>query len=401
MNLFNIDTSKKYLLAISGGPDSIFLLCNIVKIIDPKNLVVCHVNYNFRSDSINDQKIVINLCKKFDLKLEILNINKDYSLLKENFESWARFQRYDFFNKIAKKYQIYNLLVAHNFNDLIETYLLQLQRNNLVDYYGLKTVSHYKELVVYRLLLDIKKSEILDYLQTNQISYAIDSTNTDIKYQRNKIRSIIDESIFIDIKNQIDIDNKKLETIKKIVNNYLEHNLTNKELILNKELFLLESNIIKRIIYKYFKLINKEKLLINRSNKTISEVAKRLVESNKSFWKINLNDHSLIKDYKKLFVIKNSLLEAKTIIISNLDDLANQTSFKDIKEIEQIIVREKNFSYVISNDYELYKSITTIRNKKTNRYFIDRKISYKTRFLAPVVYNIKDKIILNKVKKHY
>lgn len=401
MNLFNIDTNKKYLLAISGGPDSVFLLCNIVKIIDPKNLVVCHVNYNFRSDSINDQKIVINLCKKFDLKLEILNINKDYSLLKENFESWARFQRYDFFNKIAKKYQIYNLLVAHNFNDLIETYLLQLQRNNLVDYYGLKTVSHYKELVVYRPLLDIKKSEILDYLKTNQISYAIDSTNTDIKYQRNKIRSIIDESIFIDIKNQIDIDNNKLETIKKIVNNYLEHNLTNKELILNKELFLLESNIIKRIIYKYFKLINKEKLLINRSNKTISEVAKRLVESNKSFWKINLNDHSLIKDYKKLFVIKNSLLEAKTIIINNLDDLANQTSFKDIKEIEQIIVRERNFSYVISNDYELYKSITTIRNKKTNRYFIDRKISYKTRFLTPVVYNIKDKIILNKVKKHY
>ncbi|WP_369024472.1 tRNA lysidine(34) synthetase TilS [Mycoplasma capricolum] len=401
MNLFNIDTNKKYLLAISGGPDSVFLLCNIVKTIDSKNLVVCHVNYNFRSDSINDQKIVINLCKKFDLKLEILNINKDYSLLKENFESWARFQRYDFFNKIAKKYQIYNLLVAHNFNDLIETYLLQLQRNNLVDYYGLKTVSHYKDLVVYRPLLDIKKSEILDYLKTNQISYAIDSTNTDIKYQRNKIRSIIDESIFIDIKNQIDIDNKKLETIKKIVNNYLEHNLTNKELILNKELFLLESNIIKRIIYKYFKLINKEKLLINRSNKTISEVAKRLVESNKSFWKINLNDHSLIKDYKKLFVIKNSLLEAKTIIINNLDDLANQTSFKDIKEIEQIIVREKKFSYVISNDYELYKSITTIRNKKTNRYFIDRKISYKTRFLAPVVYNIKDKIILNKVKKHY
>ncbi|WP_434324584.1 tRNA lysidine(34) synthetase TilS [Mycoplasma capricolum] len=401
MNLFNIDTNKKYLLAISGGPDSVFLLCNIVKIIDSKNLVVCHVNYNFRSDSINDQKIVINLCKKFDLKLEILNINKDYSLLKENFESWSRFQRYDFFNKIAKKYQIYNLLVAHNFNDLIETYLLQLQRNNLVDYYGLKTVSHYKDLVVCRPLLDIKKSEILDYLKTNQISYAIDSTNTDIKYQRNKIRSIIDESIFIDIKNQIDIDNKKLETIKKIVNNYLEHNLTNKELILNKELFLLESNIIKRIIYKYFKLINKEKLLINRSNKTISEVAKRLVESNKSFWKINLNDHSLIKDYKKLFVIKNSLLEAKTIIINNLDDLANQTSFKDIKEIEQIIVREKKFSYVISNDYEAYKSITTIRNKKTNRYFIDRKISYKTRFLAPVVYNIKDKIILNKVKKHY
>ncbi|SRX63794.1 tRNA lysidine(34) synthetase TilS [Mycoplasma mycoides subsp. capri] len=49
----------------------------------------------------------------------------------------------------------------------------------------------------------------------------------------------------------------------------------------------------------------------------------------------------------------------------------------------------------------MYKSITTIANKKTNRYFIDRKISYKTRLLSPVVYNVKDKVILNKIKKHY
>lgn len=136
MNLSNINKFEKYLIAVSGGPDSVFLLCNVIKIIDPNNLVVCHVNYNFRSDSNIDQKIVSDLCKKFNLKLELLNIQKNYDLLKENFESWAREKRYDFFNKIAKKYNIYNLLVAHNLNDLIETYLLQLQRNNLVDYYG-------------------------------------------------------------------------------------------------------------------------------------------------------------------------------------------------------------------------------------------------------------------------
>ncbi|WFQ93151.1 tRNA lysidine(34) synthetase TilS [Mycoplasma feriruminatoris] len=401
MNLSNINKFEKYLIAVSGGPDSVFLLCNVIKIIDPNNLVVCHVNYNFRSDSNIDQKIVSDLCKKFNLKLELLNIQKNYDLLKENFESWAREKRYDFFNKIAKKYNIYNLLVAHNLNDLIETYLLQLQRNNLVDYYGLRTVSTYKDLVVYRPLLDVKKSEILNYLHTNKISYAIDSTNSDTKYQRNKIRSTLNENSFTKIKNQINKANDNLKNIKKIVDNYLNENIIDNELILNKDLFLLDDDCIKRIIYQYFKLVNKENLLLNRSNKTISEIAKRLVSSNKSYWKINLNDHSLIKDYNKLFIIKNSLLEVKTITINNIDDLINQTSFKNIKEIEQIILKERNFSYVISNDYDYYKSITTIKNKKTNRFFIERKISYKTRFFSPVVFNIKDKVILNKIKKHY
>ncbi|WFQ91455.1 tRNA(Ile)-lysidine synthase [Mycoplasma feriruminatoris] len=401
MNLSNINKFEKYLIAVSGGPDSVFLLCNVIKIIDPNNLVVCHVNYNFRSDSNIDQKIVSDLCKKFNLKLELLNIQKNYDLLKENFESWAREKRYDFFNKIAKKYNIYNLLVAHNLNDLIETYLLQLQRNNLVDYYGLRTVSTYKDLVVYRPLLDVKKSEILNYLHTNKISYAIDSTNSDTKYQRNKIRSTLNENSFTKIKKQINKANDSLKNIKKIVDNYLNENIIDNELILNKDLFLLDDDCIKRIIYQYFKLVNKENLLLNRSNKTISEIAKRLVSSNKSYWKINLNDHSLIKDYNKLFIIKNSLLEVKTITINNIDDLINQTSFKNIKEIEQIILKERNFSYVISNDYDYYKSITTIKNKKTNRFFIERKISYKTRFFSPVVFNIKDKVILNKIKKHY
>ncbi|CBW53766.1 tRNA(Ile) lysidine synthase [Mycoplasma mycoides subsp. capri LC str. 95010] len=401
MSLFNINKSKKYLIAVSGGPDSVFLLCNVVKLVEPNNLVACHVNYNFRSDSNNDQMIVTNLCKQLNLKLEILNINKDYSLLKQNFESWARVQRYDFFNMIASKYQIYNLLVAHNLNDLIETYLLQLQRNNLVDYYGLRPVSHYKDLVVYRPLLDIKKSQILSYLDTNKISYAIDSTNSDTKYQRNKIRATLNENNFTKILDQINKANNNLNSIKKIVDNYLKNNIINNELNLTKELFLLDQTYIQRIIYTYFKLINKENLLLNRSNKTIIEIVKRLVNSNKNYWKINLNDHSLIKDYNKLFVIKNSLLEPKTIIINDLNDLINQTTFKNIKEIEQIILKDKNFSYVITNNYEMYKSITTIANKKTNRYFIDRKISYKTRLLSPVVYNVKDKVILNKIKKHY
>lgn len=138
MNNLNIDSTKKYLVAVSGGSDSIFLLNNILKKIDKKNIIVCHVNYNFRVDSNIDQKIVQDFCLEHNLKLEILNVNQNYLELKTNFESWARTLRYDFFNEIANKYNIFNLLVAHNLNDLIETYLLQKQRNNQVNYYGLK-----------------------------------------------------------------------------------------------------------------------------------------------------------------------------------------------------------------------------------------------------------------------
>lgn len=401
MNNLNIDSTKKYLVAVSGGSDSIFLLNNILKKIDKKNIVVCHVNYNFRVDSNIDQKIVQDFCLEHNLKLEILNVNQNYLELKTNFESWARTLRYDFFNEIANKYNIFNLLVAHNLNDLIETYLLQKQRNNQVNYYGLKTQSKYKDMNIHRIMLDIKKSYILNYLDNHNIKYAIDSTNLDNKYERNKIRSTLNEDDFNTLLEEIKTKNQQLDKINKIVDKYLKNNLVNDELELNKDLFSLEHNVIQRIIYNYFKVIKKEELLLNRSNKTIVEITKTLVNSKKNFWKITLNEYSLIKDYDKLFLISNELLKPRTLIINNLDDLINQTMFENINQIEQIIFNQRDFSYIITNDYEKYKLETTIDNKKTNRYLIDRKIRYKSRILNPIVYNKDKKIILNKIKKYY
>ncbi|EOA07219.1 tRNA(Ile)-lysidine synthase [Mycoplasma yeatsii 13926] len=401
MNNLNIDSTKKYLVAVSGGPDSIFLLSNILKNIDNKNIVVCHVNYNFRVDSNIDQQIVQDFCLQHNLKLEILNVSQDYLELKTNFESWARTLRYDFFNEIANKYNIFNLLVAHNLNDLIETYLLQKQRNNEVNYYGLKNKSKYKDMTIYRIMLNIKKSYIINYLDTNNIKYAIDSTNSDIKYERNKIRSNLNEDDFDTLLEEIKIKNDQLNEINKIVDKYLKNNLIDDELELNKELFSFKNNVIQRIVYNYFKSIKKEELLLNRSNKTIVEITKTLINSKKNYWKITLNEYSLIKDYDKLFLISNKLLEPKTLIINNLDDLINQTMFDNIDQIEQIIFNQRDFSYIITNDYEKYKLETTIDNKKTNRYLIDRKIRYKSRILNPVVYNKDKKIILNKIKKYH
>ncbi len=61
-----------YLLAISGGPDSMFLLNEYKK----SNIIVAHVNYNLRKSSTRDQKIVEDFCNKHNIEVRVLNITK-------------------------------------------------------------------------------------------------------------------------------------------------------------------------------------------------------------------------------------------------------------------------------------------------------------------------------------
>ncbi|SYV96652.1 Uncharacterised protein, partial [Mycoplasma putrefaciens] len=75
-----------------------------------------------------------------------------------------------------------------------------------------------------------------------------------------------------------------MEKINQIVDNFLDENLVNDELELTKQLYEFDHQVVQRIIYNYFKKINKEHLLINRSNKTIVEITKTLISSKKNFW---------------------------------------------------------------------------------------------------------------------
>jgi bifunctional protein TilS/HprT len=56
------------------------------------------------------------------------------SIPKGNFQDQARQIRYTFFQQLAIKYQTKYIIVAHHFDDHLETYLLQKQRRSLVDY---------------------------------------------------------------------------------------------------------------------------------------------------------------------------------------------------------------------------------------------------------------------------
>ncbi|QZX49107.1 tRNA lysidine(34) synthetase TilS [Mycoplasma sp. E35C] len=175
--------NKKYLIGVSGGPDSMYLL-NQYK---DQILVVCHVNYNKRASSLRDEIIVKNYCNKHNIKLEILSLDKNFNYT-ENFQAQARKLRYDFFIEISKKYQINDCLIAHQQDDFLESAIMQYSRNKDLLFYGLHEFSNYKNLKIHRPLLGISKKEIISFLEQNNIAYGIDESNFTPTYERNKIR---------------------------------------------------------------------------------------------------------------------------------------------------------------------------------------------------------------------
>ncbi|ATZ16877.1 tRNA(Ile)-lysidine synthase [Williamsoniiplasma luminosum] len=390
--------NNKYLIGVSGGPDSMFLLSELVKQ-KPKEIVVCHVNYNFRSDSINDQKIVEEFCNQHDLILEVKVIDPlIYQASNFNFEAWAREERYNFFCEMGEKYQINNLLIAHNQNDHIETYLMQLRRQNLNSYWGIQKVSTYKNMTVIRPMLDFKKSEILKKLEAEKIPYVIDVTNFDQRYERNKIRSSLKESDFDQYMDEILMKNKQLEVEIKQAKKYVEKNLIEDELRIDKNFSKLEDDLIQRIVYQYFEKLDKTYLLHNRKKQTIVEISKRLKTTTKPFWKIEIGDFFLIKDFAIIYLLYKDSIQIKSFIINNPDELYLVEEFINDRDLLHKIREDKeNYPYIITNDFEHYKMVTNYKNKKMNRYLIDQKISYKNRIYKAVVYNIKNLKVLNSI----
>jgi len=96
--------------------------------------VVAHVNYKKRENSDYDEKLVRNYCQKHFLACEVYQVKGSEYNSTSNFQDRARKIRYDFFQKLANKYQTKYIVVAHHLDDHLETYLLQKQRNSLVEH---------------------------------------------------------------------------------------------------------------------------------------------------------------------------------------------------------------------------------------------------------------------------
>ena len=129
----DLDKNKKYLLACSFGPDSMALF-HMLKV-QGYNFMVAHVNYNVRPEAKYETDTLNAICAQNDIEIEIYSCK--FSIFSGNFESKARDIRYNFFKEIYYKNNIDALLVAHQQDDVIETYFLQQKRGGYFDNFGI------------------------------------------------------------------------------------------------------------------------------------------------------------------------------------------------------------------------------------------------------------------------
>ncbi len=178
--------NHKILAAISGGIDSmvmLHLLCKANYIPD-----IVHCNFKLRNtESDEDEKFVVNEAKKLNVKIHTKNFNTVEFSRKENIsiQMAARELRYNWFGKLAEIYNYSGIAIAHNRDDLVETVLINLMRGTGIK--GLTGIKARQDIII-RPMLFASRNEIENYAKKESIKFREDSSNEDIKYQRNLIR---------------------------------------------------------------------------------------------------------------------------------------------------------------------------------------------------------------------
>ena len=199
------------LLAFSHGIDSTALFYILQEAGVKFDLAI--VNHNAREQSKFEVESAKKLASKFGKKIYIKSVN----LGKSNFEKNAREARYEFFGEICQKYGYENLILAHQFDDKFEWFLMQLGKGaGLKELFGMSELEKRERFWLVRPLLNLRKKELQNYLDERGLRYFVDETNLEGKLKRsfefletdrqNLLPNItkIDDEIFI-IKNDSNV----------------------------------------------------------------------------------------------------------------------------------------------------------------------------------------------------
>jgi tRNA(Ile)-lysidine synthetase-like protein len=170
----------KYIVAVSGGVDSMVLL-DVLTGQTGLELIVAHFNHGIRDDADEDEQLVRETAATKNLPYIYDKVRLGASAS----EDAARKARYDFLRRVAKD-QHATIITAHHQDDLLETTILNLLRGT-----GRRGLSSLQSSEVMRPLLDISKEEILAYARAHSLAWREDSTNADERYARNYVRQKI------------------------------------------------------------------------------------------------------------------------------------------------------------------------------------------------------------------
>ncbi len=192
------ETVKKYNMlskgdrvnvGVSGGKDSMLLLCYLLKKRDELGISLCvmNVEHGIRGEaSLSDTAFVKRFCEENGVEFRGISINAPEEAVRAGLgvEEYSRNKRYEFFESVSAD----KIATAHSLSDNVETVLFRLARGTSLN--GFKGIPPVRGKII-RPLIECTGEEIISACEELKIPYVTDETNFDNSYTRNRIRNEI------------------------------------------------------------------------------------------------------------------------------------------------------------------------------------------------------------------
>jgi len=431
-------------IGVSGGADSVALV-NILHDVNQRlfpewKLYIAHLNHKLRgTESDKDTDYVKSLALRLNLPLitseiDIASVSKESKL---SIEESARIERYKFLETCALDVGAQYVVVAHTADDNVETLLHRIIRGTgFLGLCGIKAtrpISAKSTITLIRPLLNIWKEDIINYLETEKLSFRVDSSNMEKTYLRNKIRLDLiptlengyNRKIKHALANLCKISNSNYRVIDELSASLSKASvleLGNNRSVLDVRTFLMSSEIVqqsllhdvftemgiplKQIGYKkYLRIINyvREggggKLLILLSGLSVYKKDGQFViqwqpenelipsgsrvsnnQTNRELEKTVLNVPGITELTGTTYKIEATVMEYEKFSFKDFADM--KTENEEVADLSKI-----NFPlYVRSREEgDRFWPLGSKGSKKLKDFFIDKKVSIENRDNVPIV----------------
>ncbi len=184
--------------AVSGGADSVALLCLLLELRAELGIVVsvAHINHQLRGDESNeDERFVAKLARQHGLELHVLEAPVEKKPgINSGVEAAARELRYGFFRELAREGRVTQIATAHTLDDQAETVLLRIFRGT-----GIRGLAGIHPRIIFeehgqafgdvvRPLLGFRRTALQEFLREQGQSWREDSSNRELAFLRNRVR---------------------------------------------------------------------------------------------------------------------------------------------------------------------------------------------------------------------
>jgi tRNA(Ile)-lysidine synthase len=207
----------KYVLAISGGVDSVVLLDMAAKgelslqgrTLQKNDVIVAHFDHGIRGAiSAADAELVKSLAAKYQIECVV----GQGQLVKNASEQLARTKRYEFLRSLCRVGPC-KIVTAHHQDDLLETVVMNLIRGT-----GWRGLAPFWSRDILRPLLNLTKAGIVNYAVENGLEWAEDETNYSAKYFRNRVRDFVTQMPAEQRRKLLELNQKQTELRAEIEN---------------------------------------------------------------------------------------------------------------------------------------------------------------------------------------